>query len=197
MSINAIKDEQLVSSYINGKDNSLNILINRHRQRLMAFIISKVRDKALAEDIFQETFFKVIKTLRKGKYYNEQGKFLPWVMRISYNLSMDYFRKIKKTKLVRSRDDFNIFDLIKDNTSVSIEDEMIQKKILNNVKEIINKLPDEQKRVLKMRYYFNMSFNEIAQDCNISINTALGRMRYALINLRKIIKKEGIVLSAD
>ena len=197
MSTNVIKDEQLVSSYINGKDNSLNILINRHRQRLMAFIISKVRDKALAEDIFQETFFKVIKTLRKGKYYNEQGKFLPWVMRISYNLSMDYFRKIKKTKLVRSRDDFNIFDIIKDNTSVSIEDEMIQKKILHNVKEIIHKLPDEQKRVLKMRYYFNMSFNEIAKDCNISINTALGRMRYALINLRKIIKKEGIVLSAD
>ena len=194
---NIIKDEQLVSSYINGKNHSLNILINRHRQRLMAFIVSKVRDKALAEDIFQETFLKVIKTLRKGKYYNEQGKFLPWVMRISYNLSMDYFRKIKKTKHVRSRDDFNIFDLIKDNTSVSIEDEMIQKKILNNVKEIINKLPDEQKRVLKMRYYFNMSFNEIAQDCDISINTALGRMRYALINLRKIIKKEGVVLSLD
>ena len=197
MSINVIKDEQLVSSYIKGNDNSLNILINRHRQKLMSFIISKVRDKALAEDIFQETFFKVIKTLKKGKYYNEQGKFLPWVMRISYNLSMDYFRKIKKTKLVRSRDDFNIFDIIKDNTSISIEDEMIQQKILNNVKAIIHKLPDEQKRVLKMRYYFNMSFNEIAKDCNISINTALGRMRYALINLRKIIKKEGIALSVD
>ena len=197
MSINVIKDEQLVSSYIKGNDNSLNILINRHRQKLMSFIISKVRDKALAEDIFQETFFKVIKTLKKGKYYNEQGKFLPWVMRISYNLSMDYFRKIKKTKLVRSRDDFNIFDIIKDNTSLSIEDEMIQQKILNNVKAVINKLPDEQKRVLKMRYYFNMSFNEIAKDCNISINTALGRMRYALINMRKIIKKEGIVLSVD
>jgi len=197
MSINVIKDEQLVSSYIKGNDNSLNILINRHRQKLMSFIISKVRDKALAEDIFQETFFKVIKTLKKGKYYNEQGKFLPWVMRISYNLSMDYFRKIKKTKLVRSRDDFNIFDIIKDNTSLSIEDEMIQQKILNNVKALIDKLPDEQKRVLKMRYYFNMSFNEIAKDCNISINTALGRMRYALINMRKIIKKEGIVLSVD
>ena len=196
MSINVIKDEQLVSSYIKGKDNSLNILINRHRQRIMSFIMSKVRDQSLAEDIFQETFFKVIKTLKKGKHYNEQGKFLPWVMRIAYNLSMDYFRKIKKTKLVRSRDDFNIFDVIKDQ-SVSIEDEIIQKKILNDVKELINKLPKEQKRVLKMRYYFNMSFNEIANDCDISINTALGRMRYALINLRKIIKKEGVLLSVD
>ena len=196
MSINVIKDEQLVSSYIKGKDNSLNILINRHRQRIMSFIMSKVRDQSLAEDIFQETFFKVIKTLKKGKHYNEQGKFLPWVMRIAYNLSMDYFRKIKKTKLVRSRDDFNIFDVIKDK-SVSIEDEIIQKKILNDVKELINKLPKEQKRVLKMRYYFNMSFNDIANDCDISINTALGRMRYALINLRKIIKKEGVLLSVD
>ena len=196
MSINAIKDEQLVRSYIKGKDNSLNILINRHRQRIMLFIISKVRDQSLAEDIFQETFFKVIKTLKKGKHYNEQGKFLPWVMRIAYNLSMDYFRKVKKQKLVRSRDDFNIFDVIKGN-SVSIEDEIIQKKILSDVKEIINKLPKDQQRVLRMRYYFNMSFNEIANDCDISINTALGRMRYALINLRKIIKKEGVRLTAD
>tara|TARA_B100000530_G_C15830897_1_gene437390 strand:+ start:65 stop:655 length:591 start_codon:yes stop_codon:yes gene_type:complete len=196
MSSNSIKDEQLVRSYIKGKDNSLNILINRHRQRIMLFIISKVRDQSLAEDIFQETFFKVIKTLKKGKHYNEQGKFLPWVMRIAYNLSMDYFRKVKKQKLVRSRDNFNIFDVIKDN-SVSIEDEIIQKKILSDVKEIINKLPKDQKRVLTMRYYFNMSFNEIANDCDISINTALGRMRYALINLRKIIKKEGVRLTAD
>ena len=196
MSINAIKDEQLVRSYIKGKDNSLNILINRHRQRIMLFIMSKVRDQSLAEDIFQETFFKVIKTLKKGKHYNEQGKFLPWVMRIAYNLSMDYFRKVKKQKLVRSRDDFNIFDVIKDN-AVSIEDEIIQKKILSDVKEIINKLPKDQQRVLRMRYYFNMSFNEIANDCDISINTALGRMRYALINLRKIIKKEGVRLTAD
>ena len=158
--------------------------------------MSKVRDQSLAEDIFQETFFKVIKTLRKGKHYNEQGKFLPWVMRIAYNLSMDYFRKVKKTKLVRSRDDFNIFDIVKDK-SISIEDEIIHKKILSDVKEIINKLPNEQKRVLKMRYYYNMSFNEIANDCDISINTALGRMRYALINLRKIIKKEGVQLSVD
>ena len=193
---NIIKDEQLVSSYISGENRSLNILINRHRQRLLSFIISKVRDKALAEDIFQETCLKVIKTLKKGKHYNEQGKFLPWVMRIAYNLSMDHFRKINKTRFVRSKEDFNIFDII-GNQEVSVEDKIIKKKILDDVKNIINKLPNEQKMVLKMRYYFNMSFNEIAQDCDISINTALGRMRYALINLRKIIKKEGVVLSLD
>ena len=195
MSINLIKDEQLISSYINGKNQSLNILINRHRPRLLGFIISKVRDKNLAEDILQDTFCKVMETLKKGKY-NEQGKFLPWIMRIAHNLSIDYFRKKNKTKFVRSKDDFNIFDLIKD-TSVSVEDEIIHNKILNDVKKIINRLPDEQCVVLKMRYYSNMSFHEIAEDCNISINTALGRMRYALINLRKIIKKEGMILSVN
>ena len=193
--MNAIKDEQLIRSYLNGKESSLNILINRHRVRLLGFIISKVRDKSLAEDIFQETFFKVIQTLKKGKY-NEQGKFLPGVMRIAYNLSIDHFRKISKTKFVRSKDDFNVFDIVKD-SSVSVEEEMINKKILNDVKKIIHKLPPLQKEVLKMRYYSNMSFNEIAENCNISINTALGRMRYALINLRKIIKQEGVVLYLD
>tara|TARA_B100000902_G_scaffold395783_1_gene455132 strand:+ start:456 stop:1043 length:588 start_codon:yes stop_codon:yes gene_type:complete len=191
-----VKDEQLVSSYIQGIDQSLNILINRHRKRLLAFIISKVRDKSLAEDIFQETFIKVIKTLKNGKHYNEQGKFLPWVMRIAYNLSMDHFRKINKTRFIRSKQDFNIFDIIEDR-QISIEDELIKTKTLNDVKKIINKLPNEQKKVLKMRYYFDMSFNEIAIECDISINTALGRMRYALINLRKIIQKEGVVLSID
>ena len=136
MSINLIKDEQLISSYINGKNESLNILINRHRPRLLGFIISKVRDKNLAEDILQDTFCKVMETLKKGKY-NEQGKFLPWIMRIAHNLSIDYFRKKNKTKFVRSKDDFNIFDIIKD-TSVSVEDEIIHNKILNDVKKIIN-----------------------------------------------------------
>mgnify|MGYP006150502071 FL=1 len=193
--MNSIKDEQLVCSYINGDQSSLNILINRHRSRLLGFIISKVRDKALAEDIFQETFLKVIKTLKKGKY-NEQGKFVPWVMRIAYNLSIDHFRKISKTKFIRSKDDFNVFDIIKD-SSDSVEKEMIKEKILSDVKKIIYKLPPLQREVLNMRYYSNMSFNEIAETCNISINTALGRMRYALINLRKIIKKEGVVLYSD
>lgn len=195
MSNNLIKDEHLISSYMGGSNTSLDVLINRHRVRLLAFIISKVKDQALAEDIFQETFLKVIKKLKEGKY-NEQGKFLPWVMRISYNLTIDYFRKINKTKFIRSKDDFNVFDVIKD-TSSSKEEEMIRARILQDLKAIIYKLPVSQRKVLQMRYYSNMSFNEIAENCNISINTALGRMRYALINLRKIIKNEGVVLSID
>ena len=195
MSNNLIKDEFLVRSYVSGQNSSLDILINRHRSKILAFIISKVRDRALAEDIFQEVFLKVIKKLKEGKY-NEQGKFLPWVMRIAYNLIIDYFRKINKTKFIRSKDNFNVFDVIKD-TSSSKEDEMIRERILKDLKQVIRKLPVSQREVLKMRYYSQMSFNEIAENCNISINTALGRMRYALINLRKIIKNEGIVLSVD
>lgn len=196
MSIHVTKtDEYLIDSYIKGQENSLNILINRHRSRVVAFIISKVKDKALAEDIFQETFLRVINTLRKGKY-NEEGKFLPWLLRIAYNLSIDHFRKIKKTKLIRSNDSFNIFDFIQD-TSTSKEDEIIKNRVLLDVKNLICKLPHKQKEVLKMRYYAHMSFNEIAENLNISINTALGRMRYALINLRKIIKKDGVILSLD
>ena len=192
---NVVKDEQLISSYIKGKESSLNILINRHKVRVLSFIISKVKDKAVAEDIFQETFIKVIQTLKRGKY-NEQGKFIPWVMRIAYNLSIDYFRKRNKTKFVRSKDDFNIFDVIKD-SSISKEDEMIQKRILSDVKRLLHYLPESQREVVKMRYYANMSFSEIAESSNISINTALGRMRYALINLRKIIKEQGVVLSIE
>ena len=195
MSIHIVKDEQLISSYIQGSENSLNIIINRHKSRIISFIISKVKDRALAEDIFQETFLKVINTLKKGKY-NEEGKFVPWVMRIAYNLSIDHFRQIKKTKLVRSNDEFDVFNIIKD-SSINKEDEMIKNRILSDVKNLIQYLPPSQKEVLKMRYYSNMSFNEIANNCNISINTALGRMRYALINLRKIIKSKGVVMTLD
>jgi len=195
MSNQLIKDEQLIRSYISGQESSLNVLINRHRNRLLGFIISKVKRQALAEDILQETFFKAIQTIKKGKY-NEQGKFLPWIMRIAHNLSIDYFRKIKKTQFVRSKDDFNVFDIVKD-SAISKEDEMINDHIFSDVKNLIYELPKSQREVLKMRYYSNMSFNEIAENCNISINTALGRMRYALINLRKIIKRKGVLLHLD
>ena len=195
MSKYIVKDEYLIRSYIQGSENSLNTLINRHRSRIISFIISKVKDRSLAEDIFQETFLKVIHTFKKGNY-NEEGKFVPWVMRIAYNLSIDYFRKIKKTKFVRSNNEFDIFNVITD-SSMSKEDEMIKNRIMSDVKNLIQYLPSKQKEVLKMRYYSNMSYNEIADNCNISINTALGRMRYALINLRKIIKKKGVVMSFD
>tara|TARA_S200000501_G_scaffold365934_1_gene400035 strand:- start:4708 stop:5295 length:588 start_codon:yes stop_codon:yes gene_type:complete len=195
MSKYMVKDELLISSYIQGSENSLNTLINRHKSKIISFIISKVKDRALAEDIFQETFLKVINTLKKGNY-NEEGKFVPWVMRIAYNLSIDYFRKIRKTKFVRSNSEFDIFNVIKD-SSMSKEDEMIKSRIMSDVRSLIKYLPSKQKEVLKMRYYSNMSYNEIADNCNISINTALGRMRYALINLRKIIKKKGVAMSFD
>ena len=195
MSNYMVKDELLISSYIQGSENSLNTLINRHKSKIISFIISKVKDRALAEDIFQETFLKVINTLKKGNY-NEEGKFVPWVMRIAYNLSIDYFRKIRKTKFVRSNSEFDIFNVIKD-SSMSKEDEMIKSRIMSDVRSLIKYLPSKQKEVLKMRYYSNMSYNEIADNCNISINTALGRMRYALINLRKIIKKKGVAMSFD
>ncbi len=188
MSIKVKSDEQLISSYLTGSEKSLNIVINRHRSRLLYFIVSKVNDISLAEDIFQDTYIKVINTLKRGMY-NEQGKFISWVTRIAHNLIIDYYRKIKKNKFVRSNESYNIFDFVSD-TEQSKEDLMINERISSELKLLINYLPENQKNVLKMRFYSNMSFAEIAESQNLSINTALGRMRYALINLRKIIKSK-------
>ena len=188
MSIKVKSDEQLISSYLAGSEKSLNIVINRHRSRLLYFIVSKVNDISLAEDIFQDTYIKVINTLKRGMY-NEQGKFISWVTRIAHNLIIDYYRKIKKNKFVRSNESYNIFDFVSD-TEQSKEDLMINERIISELKLLINYLPENQKNVLKMRFYSNMSFAEIAESQNLSINTALGRMRYALINLRKIIKSK-------
>ena len=188
MSIKAKSDEQLISSYLAGSEKSLNIVISRHRSRLLYFIVSKVNDISLAEDIFQDTYIKVINTLKRGMY-NEQGKFISWVTRIAHNLIIDYYRKIKKNKFVRSNESYNIFDFVSDSEQ-SKEDLMINERISSELKLLINYLPENQKNVLKMRFYSNMSFAEIAESQNLSINTALGRMRYALINLRKIIKSK-------
>ena len=188
MSIKVKSDEQLISSYLAGSEKSLNIVINRHRSRLLYFIVSKVNDISIAEDIFQDTYIKVINTLKRGMY-NEQGKFISWVTRIAHNLIIDYYRKIKKNKFVRSNESYNIFDFVSD-TEQSKEDLMINERISSELKLLINYLPENQKNVLKMRFYSNMSFAEIAENQNLSINTALGRMRYALINLRKIIKSK-------
>jgi RNA polymerase sigma-70 factor (ECF subfamily) len=185
-------DGVLVSNYINGNEKALEIIINRHKQRIFSFILSKVMDREIAEDIFQDTFIKVIKTLKRGAY-NEEGKFLPWVMRIAHNLIIDHFRRNKRIPTFKNTDEFDIFSVISDNV-LNAEGEIIKSQILNDVRSIINELPEDQKEVLLMRMYKDMSFKEIAENTDVSINTALGRMRYALINLRKLIEKHHIIL---
>jgi RNA polymerase sigma-70 factor (ECF subfamily) len=187
-----VSDSTLVSQYIQGKEASLEILIKRHQQRLYRFIYSKVQDKNVTEDVFQDTFIKVIRTLKKGNY-NEEGKFLPWVMRIAHNLVIDYFRKSKRIPSFKNKDDFDIFSILGDG-SLNAEKKMIQEQIYNDVRELVYSLPEEQKEVLIMRMYRDMSFKEISENTGVSINTALGRMRYALINLRKLIEKHKIIL---
>lgn len=186
-------DAVLVREYMNGEESALEILIKRHQQRIHGFIFSKILDRDITEDIFQDTFIKVIRTLKRGKY-NEEGKFLPWVMRISHNLVIDHFRRNKRMPKFQSRNDFDIFDIISDGED-SIESSIITDQVHSDVKRLIEELPDDQKEVLFMRIYKEMSFKEIAETTDVSINTALGRMRYALINLRKVIDKHNIVLT--
>ena len=189
---NLTPDSTLVSNYILGNEAALEILIKRHQQRLFSFIYSKVKDRSITEDIFQDTFIKVIRTLKKGNY-NEEGKFLPWVVRISHNLIIDHFRKSNRMPTFRNTDEFDIFSVLGDGV-LNAEKRIIKDQIHADVKELINELPEEQKQVLVMRMYNDMSFNEISENTGVSINTALGRMRYALINLRKLIEKNKIIL---
>jgi len=187
-----LSDQELVKKYINGDNYSFEVLLNRHKNRVFAFIMSKIKNKDLSEDIFQDTYVKVVNSLQKGKY-NEEGKFLPWVMRIAHNLVIDHFRKQKKMHMVRSNNDFDIFDIIKD-VSINVDDRLIKDQIYNDLRVLIDLLPNDQKEVLKMRYFEEMSFKKIAEYFDISINTALGRMRYALINLRVLSKKRHVDL---
>ncbi|XLS27548.1 RNA polymerase sigma factor [Flavobacteriaceae bacterium M23B6Z8] len=188
-----VNDSVLIERYLKGEESSLEILINRHSQRIYSFIFSKVYDRDVAEDIFQDTFIKVIKTLKRGAY-NEEGKFLPWVMRIAHNLVIDYFRKNTRMPKFEGNDDFNIFSMIGD-SSLNAEKQLIKDQVVNDLRKLIDELPEDQKEVLKMRMYKDMSFKEISESTGVSINTALGRMRYAIINLRKIIEKHNIVLT--
>jgi RNA polymerase sigma factor (sigma-70 family) len=189
---NLTPDSKLVSDYIHGNEYALEILIKRHQQRLFSFIYSKVKNRDVTEDIFQDTFIKVIRTLKKGNY-NEEGKFLPWVVRISHNLVIDHFRKSNRMPKFRNTDEFDIFSVLGDDV-LNAEKKIIKEQIHADVRELINELPEEQKQVLVMRMYNDMSFNEISENTGVSINTALGRMRYALINLRKLIEKNKIIL---
>jgi len=187
------QDPALIEMYLKGDESALETLINRHSQRIYSFVFSKVFDKDVAEDIFQDTFIKVINTLKRG-CYNEEGKFLPWVMRIAHNLVIDHFRKNNRMPKFEGNDDFNIFSLIGD-SSLNAEKQLIKDQIEGDLRKLIEELPDDQKEVLIMRMYKDMSFKEISEITGVSINTALGRMRYAIINLRKIIGKHNIVLT--
>lgn len=188
-----LDDSVLVRNYINGNERSLEILVGRHKQRIYSFIYSKVLDRDVSEDIFQDTFIKVINTLKLGNY-NEEGKFLPWVMRIAHNLVIDHFRKGNRMPAFRNTEEFDIFSVLSD-SSLNAEKSLIKDQIHFDVRRIVEELPEDQKEVLIMRIYRDMSFKEISESTGVSINTALGRMRYALINLRKIIDKNKIILT--
>ncbi len=187
-----LSDQELVKNYLNGDNASFEILLTRHKSRVFAFIMSKIKNRNLSEDIFQDTFIKVINSLQKGKY-NEEGKFLPWMMRIAHNLMIDHFRKEAKMRKVRPTAEFDIFDVLDDGNK-NQEEVMMQTQVHADLKVLIEQLPKDQKEVLKMRYFEDLSFKQISNLTETSINTALGRMRYALINLRKLAEKQHIDL---
>jgi RNA polymerase sigma-70 factor (ECF subfamily) len=192
------EDRILIKSYLSGNEHSFEVLLSKHQDRVFAYINKLIKDNDLSNDIFQDTFIKVITTLKRGKY-NEEGKFLPWVMRIAHNLVIDYFRKSSKMKIIGRNPshydkDFDIFSVLELN-DFSVEDEMVIKQIHNDVRILVELLPSEQRDIVKLRHFTGMSFKDIADKKDISINTALGRMRYALINLRKIIEEKGVVLT--
>ncbi len=187
-------EKELIRSYLEGNLSSLQKLIKKYENRLFSYIFMLVKDKQLADDIFQETFIKVINTLKSGRY-NDEGKFIQWTMRIAHNLVIDHFRKSKKVSYVDNRyDESDVFDnlFIADQ---SVEDKMVMSQIYKDVKKLMNNLADDQREVLYLRCYAGLSFKEIADQTDVSINTALGRMRYALINIRKMIEEKNMVLT--
>jgi RNA polymerase sigma factor (sigma-70 family) len=191
---NFLNDNELVQRFISGDQNALEILIHRHKNRVFSYILLIVKKQELAEDIFQETFIKVIRSLKKGRY-TDNGKFISWVLRISHNLIIDHFRK-EKLKNTISNDSFegDLFNSQKF-AEDTIEDQMVYSQILSEVKDLIQELPEDQQQVIYMRHYLDLSFKEIADITDVSINTALGRMRYALINLRKLVEQKKLILS--
>ncbi len=192
MNWNALSDDELVARYQAGEEIALKNLILRYERRLFSYLIVSVKNKEVAEDIFQDTFIKVINTIRSGNYH-EEGKFFQWIMRIANNLKIDYYRRLQRMPTVDGGEEFDIFTII-GSRDESIEEKMIREQTYADLNHYVEYLPEEQKEVLKMRIYSDYSFKEIAEMTNVSINTALGRMRYALINLRKIMAKHQVAL---
>ena len=190
----SLTDTTLISEFISGNSSSFSILLDRYQKRVYGFIFSKVHDTDLADDIFQDTFIKVVKNLRLRKY-NDEGRFLSWVIRIAHNLIMDHFRKIKRLPKHESKiENFDVLDCLIEQSS-SIEEGMIESQIHADLSLLIEELPDSQKDVLRMRLFQDMSFKEIGDQTGVSINTALGRMRYAVINLRKMIEERNLIFT--
>ncbi len=189
-----LNDNELVQRFINGDHNSIEVLINRHKNRVFSYILLVVKKQDLAEDIFQETFIKVIRSLKLGRY-TENGKFVSWVLRISHNLIIDHFRREKLNGTISNDScEVDIFNSQRFSDE-NVEDQMVMNQILFEVKELVRELPEDQQQVIYLRHYQGMSFKEIAELTDVSINTALGRMRYALINLRKLIEKKKLSLT--
>ena len=178
-----IGDSELISQYKKGNEKAFEVLIDRHKNKIYTTILLIVKDSEIAEDLLQETFIKAIKTIQSGRY-NEEGKFLPWISRIAHNMAIDYFRKKKRNPTIVMEDGSNVFNTL-DFAEDSFESSQIKSETHARLRELIQKLPDTQREVLMMRHYMQLSFQEIAELTGVSINTALGRMRYALINLRK------------
>ena len=194
MNVQSFSDKELINDYLEGNEKAFEVLLTRHKSKIYTSIYLFVKDHDLAEDIFQEVFIKIIDTLRRGKY-NHEGKFLQWAMRISYNLCVDYFRRSKRRTKVSPSETFDIFDVleVKDD---NMETTIIKDQTYTAIRDLVDQLPPEQREVVILRHYADMSFKEIASLTRVSINTALGRMRYALINIRKMMEERNIKLYA-
>ncbi len=189
-----LDDNELVQSFIKGNQPSIEYLIRRHKNRVYSYILLIVKKQELAEDIFQDTFIKVIHSLKTGKY-TENGKFISWVLRISHNLIIDHFRREKLSGMISNESCENDLFNSRKFSDINIEDQLVMDQILLEVKELVKQLPEDQQQVIHMRHYMGLSFKEIAEMTDVSINTALGRMRYALINLRKLIREKNLTLT--
>jgi len=191
MDVQKLTDQELIKTYLNGQDKAFEVLLKRHKDKIYTSIYLFVKDTEKANDIFQDVFIKIVDTLRKGKY-NHEGKFLQWAMRISYNMCVDNFRRNKRRTKVSATETFDIFDVL-ESKDENMETKMIKSQMHQKVRKLVDQLPPEQKEVVILRHYADMSFKEISQLTRVSINTALGRMRYALINMRKMANERELV----
>ena len=193
MNVNMLSDRALLNNYLSGDRSAISELIERHSRRVRNYIGMMVKDDAVADDIFQETFIKAIKVIDEGGY-TDSGKFLSWILRIAHNRVLDHFRREKSSRQLNEREaGYDVLGTLRV-TEDNVEDDIIQSEVLNTVRNLVDALPDDQREVVRLRYYSKLSFQEIAEQTEVSINTALGRMRYALINLRRMIKEKNIVL---